>query len=472
MASVSGELVSAAAILAFVLLAALLVLLGSRFRGLAGPSDTAAFRLAVSGFAGVLGLHLLLTGFDLVHVPWSRLSILGGLGAAAALAHRFSSRAGRPARVRAPYGWGDCLALLALAVFAFFAVSLAVTTPDFVFHWGLKGERFFLARATDYAYMARPWNWVIRPDYPNLVPELYAVTALVGGAFAPPAQMLWSVAFFALLLVAARETLQQAGVGSFVLQATLGTTGLIAAAAGIAGNMAGGGDWMIAAALAAAMPPLLRPADRSGSLQVGLAAALAAASKTEGVLLAAILIFVQGVRVVVWRRTEWRHLDVRAAAALVLPAAAVVLPWQVYLHHYHLLSQVNIGGVHLEYAHGIGQALGYELTADRTWHGFSWCLFLIPLLALRSRLRPVAAVIALQLLFYLYVYFSFPYDPVPLVITSFERLQLHLLPAILVAAGIALEPPAGVAASSSATVGAGAPLAATPAPPATPHGSS
>lgn len=429
------------AFVAFALLVCLLALAGSRWRGLAGVSDTAPSRLVLSIFAGVLALHLLLNVFDLVHVSWSRLTILGALGVITALAQRLLSAGGRPAPPPAAgFGWGDALALCALAAFAFFAVALAATIPDFVFHWGVKGERFFLARATDYAYLARPWNWVIRPDYPNLLPELYATTAVLGGAFAPPALMLWSVAFFAMLLVAARETLEQAGAGSFIRQATLATTGLIAASAGIAGNMAGGADWMIAAALVVAMPPLLRPPDRTGSLQLGLAAAIAAASKSEGVALAAILILVQATRAAAWRRDSWRRLDLGAAAALLLPAAVVVLPWQVYLHRYHLLSQVQIGGVNPRHAHGIAQALRWELAANPTWHGFSYCLFLLPLLALRPRLRPIATVVSLQLLFYLYVYFSFRYDPVPLVITSFERLQLHLLPAILIAAGIALEP--------------------------------
>jgi hypothetical protein len=65
--------------------------------------------------------------------------------------------------------------------------------------------------------------------------------------------------------------------------------------------------------------------------------------------------------------------------------------------------------------------------------------FLLPLLAVNRRLRPILLVVTLQLLFYLYVYAAFLFDPVPLVITSFDRLELHLLPAILLATGIALD---------------------------------
>ena len=45
----------------------------------------------------------------------------------------------------------------------------------------------------------------------------------------------------------------------------------------------------------------------------------------------------------------------------------------------------------------------------------------------------------MQLSFYLYSYYSFLFDPVALVLTSFDRLELHLVPAILFAAGIAVD---------------------------------
>src|SRR5262249_9080761 len=68
-------------------------------------------------------------------------------------------------------GWGDALALFALAVFTAFALSGWIAMPDFVYHWGLKGHRFYLARGVDYPFLAHRWSWAIHPDYPNLVPE-------------------------------------------------------------------------------------------------------------------------------------------------------------------------------------------------------------------------------------------------------------------------------------------------------------
>ena len=76
-----------------------------------------------------------------------------------------------PRTARTP-DWGDGAALFAFSGFAALAPTLWIATPDFVFHWGLKGERFFLARGVDYDWLAKGWNWVIHPDYPNL-PESF-----------------------------------------------------------------------------------------------------------------------------------------------------------------------------------------------------------------------------------------------------------------------------------------------------------
>jgi hypothetical protein len=430
--------------LAAALLVSLLTLFGTRLPGLASERDGRAFRLVVAVLAGAVAFYLLLTVLDLVRIPWHPLVLVGGLGGAIALAHRFlhtpSGRApATGAKVR--LAWGDGLALLALAAFAWFAVSLCIVIPDFYFHWGLKGERFFLARGIDFNFLAMPWNEVLARDYPILLPDLYAATALLAGRFSARAMMLWSVGAFGLLLLAGREALRQAGVGRFAAESALALTALVVAAAGIRGNMAGGADWMISLALVVAMPALLRPPDRAGCAQLGVAAAFAAACKMEGSILAAILVFVQCVRRLAAKRSG-RRFDVRALAWLLVPAAAVVIPWQAQVRRFHL-SRPYYGSIDFHHGQAIWSALRYELTVSPTWHGFAYSLLLLPLLGFRRRLRPVASVLAMQSLFYLYSYYSFRFDPVPLVLASFDRLELHLVPAILLASGMALDPLGG-----------------------------
>jgi hypothetical protein len=425
--------------------AAALAFAGSRCGGaLAGPRDSALYRLVLYSLAGWVGLHLLLTALGLARLPWRLPVVLAAMAAAAAIAWRWLPRPADRTRLPSDLGWGEWLAVAALAVFAVCALSCWITNPDFVYHWGLKGHRFYLAGGVDYGYLGARWNWVVHPDYPNLLPELFAVTALAAGRFDEPAMMLWSVAAFALLLAALREALRRAGTSRFAAQAALAGVALATAAYGIGGLSAGGADWLIALALAAALPPLLSPVDRHGAAQIGLAAAFAAAAKVEGVPLAAGLAAVYGVRAWAARAAPAppapRGLGPRAALALTLPAAAVTLPWLGEVWRHHLFLDYNSGPLAPERLSRVLAAIAASM--DQWWSGFAYSLLLLPLLLLDRRLRPLAAVVSLQLLFYLYVFLSVRIDAVPLVRSSFPRLVLHLLPAVLTAAVVALDRPA------------------------------
>ncbi|HEV3075335.1 MAG TPA: hypothetical protein VHB47_13010 [Thermoanaerobaculia bacterium] len=394
--------------------------------------------------AGWVGLHLLLTALGLVGLPWRLPVVLAALAAAAGLAWRWLPAPADRTRLPSDLGWGEWLAVAALAVFAVCALSSWITIPDFVYHWGLKGHRFYLAGGVDYGYLGARWNWVVHPDYPNLLPELFAVTALAAGRFDEPAMMLWSVAAFALLLAALREALRRAGTSRFAAQAALAGVALATAAYGIGGLSAGGADWLIALALAAALPPMLSPVDRRGAAQVGLAAAFAAAAKVEGVPLAASLAAVYGARAWAARTAPTRRVSrgfgLRAALALTLPAAAVTLPWLGEVWRHHLFLDYNSGPLAPERLPRVLAAIAASM--DQWWSGFAYGLLLLPLLLLDRRLRAFGAVVAVQLLFYLYVFLSVRIDAVPLVQSSVPRLVLHLLPAVLTAAVVALDRPA------------------------------
>lgn len=413
-------------------LAAGLVFLGSRFSGvLVQSGDGAPHRAVVYGMTGALVAHLLLTALDAFGIPWHPLLLIALLAAAAGLVHRFSPQRAEPARLPSELGWGDGLALLALLVFTCMALTLWIMTPDFVYHWGLKGHHFFLHRGVDYAWLARPWNWPIHPDYPNLLPELFASSALLAGGFEPRAQMLWTSLFFLLMLASAREGLRAAG-DRWTAQAALAILALTAAQFGMGHLMAGAADWMIAAAFLAAVPALLRPPDRAGDWQVGIAAAFAAASKIEGAPFAVILAGTQFLR----HALHERRLDGRVALRLGLPAAAVGVPWLLRVVRHGLFLDTNSGPFDAAQAKVIFPAL-IEALADPAWHGLSLLVLLGPVLLLVRRIRAVAAVATLQLLFYLYVYFTAPVEPRYYVVTSFSRLVLHLIPALVVAGAVA-----------------------------------
>lgn len=420
---------SGTALLAAAVVPVLLGLLGSRLAfALAAPEDGVLFRAAVYVMAGAVVLHLTLTLLDFAGVPWSPLLLAALGGILYLLAGRLLPRRPRDARLSWQPGWGDGLALFALAASTLVALTAWTTSPDFVFHWGLKGRRFFFARGVDYAWLGRGWNWIVHPDYPNLLPETFAVTALIPGRFEVPAMMLATAVFLALMLAATREALRQGGTDGFTRQAGVALIALACGAFGMANLLPGGADGMMALALAAALPPLLRPPDRAGDFQIGAIAAFAAASKMEGLALAAFLVLVQ------WGRRP----SLGAAPRTGLPPALVALPWLARTLHHHLFLAANAGPFVPSRAPVIASAVLDVLRAP-SWHGFLVAAFLPPLLLASRRVRPFAAVATLQLLFYFYVYFTAPaaVDPRGYVLSNFARLGFHLVPASLAAALIA-----------------------------------
>jgi hypothetical protein len=424
------------AALAVLALAVALVVLGSRFSGLLiQPGDAVPHRCVVYGLAGSLVAHLLLTMLDALGISWHPLLLavlLIALIVAIGLARRFRPQPVEPARFPSDLGWGDGVALFAVLVFTCTAVTLWTVTPDFIYHWGIKGSRFFLHRGVDYAWLAHPWNWVVHPDYPNLLPELFATSALFAGRFEPHAQMLWTVLFFLGMLASAREGLRTADRRTG--QAALAILGLTSALFGMGHLMAGAADWLMSLAFLAAVPALLRPPGRAGDWQVGVAAGFAVASKIEGAPFALILTGTQLLRHLIAER----RLNLQAALRLGLPAAAVGAPWLLRVFHHRLFLGSNSGPFDLDRAHVILPALAEALAAP-AWHGLSLLVLLGPALLLVRRVRPVAVVATLQLLFYLYVYFTAPVETRYYVLTSFARLIFHLIPALVVASAMALQ---------------------------------
>jgi hypothetical protein len=386
-------------------------------------------RWTLRWMAGALLFHLLVTAFDAAGIRWSRIALLVPL---ILLAVWGLHRKTESARFPSDLGWGDGAALFALTAFTLFAPTLWTMTPDFVYHWGIKGERFFLAGGVDYAWLAKEWSWVIHPDYPNLLPELFAGSAILAGRFEAPAQMLWSALVFGLILASARQALRVASRPP--AQMGIAAVALALAGFGLGHRMAGAADGMPALALMAALPALLRPPDREGDVEVGIAAAFAAASKMEGMPLAAFLVAVH-----LFRRVKVeRRIELRSALWLGLPTALVSIPWAYRTFSLGLYQKYNTGGFDFSRASVVFRSLA-RATAGENWHGLPVVLLALPVLLLVRRTRPAAAVAALQLLFYLWIYFSAAVDTEYQVISSFPRLAMHLLPAVIVAGVVALE---------------------------------
>ena len=118
------------------------------------------------------------------------------------------------------------------------------------------------ARSTT-TFSAAEWNLVAHRDYPQLVPELYALQSMIAGRFSEPALLVWSAVWFAALLIAACEALDAWNVRQDWARWVFVVLTLAIGVFAVGHLMAGSVDWIIAFALTAALPALVRPALRS-----------------------------------------------------------------------------------------------------------------------------------------------------------------------------------------------------------------
>lgn len=422
---------------------------------------------ALAIVAGLVALYALLLLFDLAGVPWRRGPLAAGWSAAtaAAVAVAWSRRPigwrwdgrragaggrpgfGRGAIGRGAIGWGDGVAAGAALLYAAAAWTRRITIPDFVYHWGPKAKRALLGGGVDYAFLADPLRLTDHPDYPHLLPGLYAAVGVVRGAFHERAALLVSVVFFALAVAGVRRAAAVAGLPRHPAQGTVAAVALTLAAFGIGYRMAGAADWPVVAALLVALPALVGLPGRGpgrglaapdDALRLGLAAALAAGSKIEGVPLAALLV---GVGLVRLGGTRWwvGGTARRAAelARLVVPPLLVVVPWTVQNLRHGLFAAENTGPLVAARIPVVVRAAA-EVFATAEWAGLPWLLLLLPALLARRATRMAAAVLLLQGGFYAWVYLTSPVDTRFFVLSSLARLLFHLVPPLLVLLAIAL----------------------------------
>lgn len=430
----------------------------------AGPAAAigrGGWSIAADMLGGLAAVHVVMLGLDAAGARWTGpllsfsliMTLLAGY-AAWALRRWITSAEGGPLTLaRGEYwprlerpGWGDLAAFAVLAVYTGLAWTRWIATPDFVYHWGVKGLRYHLAGGIDWAFLTDPLHLAEHPDYPNLLPDLYAAVATLSVGFDERAQMLWSAIFLAALPVAAHETWRR--LETSPAARSLGVVAVTAAAAmfGIGYRLAGGGEMAIAAALAVALPVLAAPSREPGAgtadaLRLGFAAAFAAGAKLEGLPLAAILIGLWVARAIAERvrarRTDRRRLAGPLLAAVlpaVLPAVLVVAPWLAAVHRHGLLSPSHPGALDAARAAAVLPAVA-EALGTREWHGFGWLLAaLVPALLIARRGRWIGLACALQLAFYLWVYLASPLEPRFYVLSSLPRLLFHLVPAALIGA--------------------------------------
>lgn len=451
--------VAAAGLLLTVLVAAghgALALCSSR------PSDRAGrechWVLALAAGLLVLELCFLAAHFTGIRwSPWTALPPLALLGALPALTRR-----GRPGlvspRCLPGFGPGDVLTLTALALFAGLTATGWLIFPDLVYHWGIKAGKFALHGGLDLGLLTAPADFVLHPDYPILLPALVATTAQIAGTpetSGVAAGMVWGPILALAVWLAGRRWLAERIGSRLTFQAATAAFGLYLAFHAVAYRRSTDADWFLALALLLAAPVLERtahsgPLDVRGALRIGIAAALAAGAKIEGMPLALFLLAAGALRMSALPTS----IGASAAAqtpgdpgatgwsrwlALLTPTTLVCAPWMLIIVRNDLFAGTNWGGLHLGRFPTISGAM-LEAAGHSLWAGFGLLtLLLMPLLWLVPRQRLVAAVLTLQLGFYVFAYLTTPVGSLHLVETTFARLLGHLTPVALVASMVAAD---------------------------------
>lgn len=418
----------------------------------------------------ILGAWLQL--LDLVGVSWSPVTVL--LPAALAFVLERTGKHGvarsvqnpRAQRSIQPWSWGEWMAAMGVGLFAWSAFTLRSMSPDFVYHWGVKGRRFFELGAIDWAFLERTGAGYLHPDYPLLVSSVYGATATIAGTWSETSLMLLSVAAAALLVLEARSILQDAAGDSWALDswqfaAGVATVSLVLMAFSMAHEQAGAADILFglsATGLSRRLLLLASPTWTKGQsddlsdrlLPIGVWAALAVATKIEGVPLAVFALSVASGLVLAKRNEAGRRGSLESRLFTILTAWRLwALPlvvgawWLGNVYRHDLFQSSNFGVPNVERVRSTLDALPQALSLS-SWSGLAWLIVAVPVLLLArppasvGGLRILVLLPALQLGFYLFTYFGGEQNTTFWVLSSFPRLVFHLMPVTLVAVMIAL----------------------------------
>lgn len=413
-------------------LAAVAVAGGYPFRAPGGPRGLSELPAAYA--AGAVSLHLLLAAATLAGVAWTPATIAGALAVAAlAWGARARFRLARFAPPR-PGGW-DLVAAAAAGLVVLLGAAGWLTQPDFYYHWGLKARRFLEIGGADYYFLAAPSSWRLHPDYPLLAPELLLLPSLGRGGFDEGAALATSALWIALVPLALGRALAGAGLAPLETARARALVALALAGFAIGYGLVGAADPLLALALVLALPPLVAAErTRERAWELGLAAALAASAKLEGVPLAGLLV---GIDLVARWRAERRFPGAAHLARTLLPTLLVVTPWWALARAYRLFLETNSGAFDAGRTGTILSALG-ATALHPDWALFPLVLLALPWIARAAWLRPPALAVAGQLALYLAVYWTGPVDTRFYVLSTFPRLLFHLVPAALGLAALAL----------------------------------
>jgi len=388
---------------------------------LVGRVDAGA-RLAIAFACGCVGVAAVMFAFTLVHLPFTRGTLLVALGlflAGAPLTRRFAPPSPRGAGRGI---WGAVLLLTAYGL-----LTARETCGDLIYFWGPKGQRFYVAEKIDVAFLAFPHYSLMHPDYPPLLPLVYAFASSVAHGFS------WWGALFSMLILLAATVLAFRGLARERLgnDRANAYAALLAAllAYGYARSMvAGAGEPMLLLFETIAVAALTFHDD--GEVLAAIALAGAAWTKVEGAAFVAIVV----VAYLLTRRRVVR------AVAMAVPAIVLVGSWLLFALKNHFIDQYARAGerMHLESLGLIARVMSRQASYGAFY--LPWLAGAVPFAFAKNWRRAAlplivaAGLVASTIYFYLH-----GQAPVWWIESSVERVLLSPLMALLVAAAAASE---------------------------------
>lgn len=414
-----------------------------------GPQERAHDALVRSLLAGALVTYALLEAMSVARARWSLPVLLTALVLVQLGARRWAG--GERVTVgRALPGIGAAVGIVAFLVLAFFALRCDAVGADFWAHWGVKAFRFAERGAIDFEFLRRPSSRFFLPEYPRLWSDLMALPSWLAGRADARGALLFSLAAFGMMLVRVRGILRSGARGP-ASELCFAAIALATTRFALTSPVAGLPDALIALSLVAATPALLDPELPGGGARVALAAAAAAATKAEGSVLGLLLL-------VAFVGSRLRRPTLGAALGLTAPWAAAVASWALPAW------LLGLGGDGLVVA-GFDPARAPEAIRRMSEVATSrpdlvpWTLAFLALPALiwRPRTRAFGAVVTLQLLATIVFYASGRIPVATWIDTSFHRLVMQLLPALLCVLGLELLRAANGGAATAAGSASAAP---------------
>lgn len=239
---------------------------------------------------GAVATSWIMTAFALLSIPWSPIGIATaalGVCCSLRLALRGSSpdTPGPSEPARLGLAGTLAIALCAAAVLVAFSVTRSggATSSDLLYFWGVKAQRFALARTIDVGFLADPLLDYMHPDYPPLLTNLYAFATMIAGHFSWPAAAVLFPVLLAFTAASMGSILASDGSRDLAwLSAALTTCCLsligIEAAIGGVGEM----PLLVFEMLAISLLVLDPPIGEGRLLLAGLCLAGAAGTKVEG----------------------------------------------------------------------------------------------------------------------------------------------------------------------------------------------